>query len=71
MGAAGFGCPCMFGCASAVVLEGTCVRNYRGFGVCMAGTVGYSAGYKCGGGKRSVMIGWGRQGGEVKMGESG
>jgi hypothetical protein len=52
----------VFGCGSAVVVEGACVRNCRGLGVCMASTVGYSVGGKCVGEKGNVVTNWGRRG---------
>jgi hypothetical protein len=30
---------CVFGCISTVVVEGSCVRDCRGLGVCIVGTV--------------------------------
>jgi hypothetical protein len=31
---------CVLGCISTAVMEGACVRNCRGLGLCMVGTVG-------------------------------
>jgi hypothetical protein len=31
---------CVFGCISVVVVEGVCVRDCRGLGLCAVGTVG-------------------------------
>jgi hypothetical protein len=31
---------CVFGCISVVVLDGACVRDCRGLGLCTVGTVG-------------------------------
>jgi hypothetical protein len=31
---------CMLGCISAVVVEGACIKNCRGLGLCIVGTVG-------------------------------
>jgi hypothetical protein len=48
---------CVFGCSSAVVVECACVKDCRGLGVCMVGTVSYSAGGKCAGGRVNMMTG--------------
>jgi hypothetical protein len=50
-------------------MEGSYVRDYRGMGVCMVGTVGYLAGSKHVGRKGSVVTGWERQRGGDKDGE--
>jgi hypothetical protein len=62
----------MFGCISVVVVEGTCVRYCRGLGLHIVGTVGYSVGGECVGGRGSGVTDWGmiRDGGEDE-GKSG
>jgi hypothetical protein len=35
-----FGTLCVFGDSSIVVVEGACVRDCRGLGVCTVGTIG-------------------------------
>jgi hypothetical protein len=54
---------CIFGCISLVV-EGACVRDYGGLGLCKVGIVGWSIGDECVGGRGSLVIGWGRMRGE-------
>jgi hypothetical protein len=41
--------------SSVEVVEGACVRNCRGIGLCSVGTVSQSAGGKCGGGRYSEV----------------
>jgi hypothetical protein len=57
------------GCIS-VVVEGACVRDCRGLGLCQVGTVGWSVGGECAGGRGSVVTGWGRIEGEGEEGGS-
>jgi hypothetical protein len=41
MGSSGFWDPCfVFVYSSAVIVEGACVTDFRGVGLCMVGTVG-------------------------------
>jgi hypothetical protein len=63
--AAGFWglCVCVFGCIS-VVVEGACVRDCRGLGLCKDGIIGWSVGDRCVGGRSSLVTGWGRMGRE-------
>jgi hypothetical protein len=42
---------------SIVLLEGACVSDCRGLGLCTVGTVGLSVHGECVGGKGSVVIG--------------
>jgi hypothetical protein len=53
---------CVFGYISVVVVNDDC----RGLGLCAVGTVGNSADDDCGGGRSSVVTGWGRMGGGGK-----
>jgi hypothetical protein len=55
---------CVFGCISVVVVEGACVRGFRGFGLYKIGIVGWSVGDECVGGRGSLVTGWERMGGE-------
>jgi hypothetical protein len=50
---------CVFGCIS-IVVEGACVRNCRGMGLCKVGKVGWSEGDECVGGRGK----WRQVGGE-------
>jgi hypothetical protein len=52
----------VFGCISAVVVEGACIKDFRGLGVFMGGTVGYSMGSECVGGRDSDRLGNDRRG---------
>jgi hypothetical protein len=60
-------CIWVFGCISTVVVEGACVRDFRGLRVCAVGSVGWSAGGECAGARGNVVTGWGRMG-EKTMG---
>jgi hypothetical protein len=66
---------CVFGFITAVVVEGTYVRDSRGLGLCMVGTVGYSAAGECVAGSGSMVdsLGKGRRGKrrQGRWGESG
>jgi hypothetical protein len=55
----------VFGCIS-VVVEGACVWDCRNLGLCKVGIVGWSVGDECVGEKDSLVISWGRMGGEGK-----
>jgi hypothetical protein len=46
---------CVFGCISVVVVEGACVRDCRGLGLCEVGIVGWSVGDECVGGRGSLV----------------
>jgi hypothetical protein len=59
----GFVALCVFWYISVVVVEGACVRDYKGVGLCIVGTVGKSTGGECVRGRGSVVTGWGRIGG--------
>jgi hypothetical protein len=63
----------VFVCISVVVVEGACVRDCRGLGLCIVGIVGWSAGDECVGRRGSLETGWGRIGreGEVRKRKSG
>jgi hypothetical protein len=41
----------------SVVEEGICARDCRGLGLCNVGIVGCSVGYKCEGGRGSLVTG--------------
>jgi hypothetical protein len=56
---------CVFGCISVVVVQGACVRDCRGLGLCKVGIVGLSVGDECVGGRCYLVTGLG------KMGEEG
>jgi hypothetical protein len=45
---------CVFGCISVAVVDGACVRDCMGLGLCIVGTVGYSVGHECVGGRDHV-----------------
>jgi hypothetical protein len=63
---------CVFGCISVVLVEGACVRDFRGLWLCRVGIVGWSVGDECVGGRGSMVKGYGRMGGEGDgRGESG
>jgi hypothetical protein len=63
---------CVLGYISVVVVEGVCVSNCRGLGLCAVGRVGWSAGSECVGERSSVVTGLGRLGGESEdRGKSG
>jgi hypothetical protein len=63
---------CVFVCISVVVIEGALVRGCRGLGLCNVFIVGWSAGDDCVGGRDSLVIYWGRMGGEgEEWGQSG
>jgi hypothetical protein len=54
--------------ASLIVVEGAFVRDYRRLGLSTVGTVEYSVGGECVGGRGSLMTGWERIGGEGEEG---
>jgi hypothetical protein len=54
---------CVLGFISVVVVEGACVQDCRGLGLCTVGTVGQSAGGEFVGGRVSVVTGWEKIGG--------
>jgi hypothetical protein len=54
----------VFGYISVVVVEGACVRNCRGLGLCKVDIVGWSEDDECVGGRGSLVTGWGRMKGE-------
>jgi hypothetical protein len=54
---------------TSIVVEDTLVQNLQGLSLCTVGTVVYPAGGDCVGGNSSVVTGWGRTEGEVKIGE--
>jgi hypothetical protein len=58
---------CVFRCIS--VVEGACVRDCRGLGLCKVDIVGWSAGGECVGVRGSLVTGWGRWVGKVKAWE--
>jgi hypothetical protein len=45
----------MLRCISVVVVEGTCIWDCRGLGLCLVGTIGYSVGGECVGGRGNVV----------------
>jgi hypothetical protein len=47
----------MFGYISVVVVEGDCVRDFRGLGLCIVVTEGLSVGGECVGRRGSVVTG--------------
>jgi hypothetical protein len=47
---------CLLGCSSVVVVEGVCVRDCRGMGLCTVGTIDQSVGRKHQGGRRSEVL---------------
>jgi hypothetical protein len=55
---------CVFGHISVVIVEGACVRDCRGLGLCKDGIVGWSVGDECVGERGSLVTGWSRIGGE-------
>jgi hypothetical protein len=44
----------------SLVVEGACVRDFRWLGLCTVGTLGYSVGGECVGGRGSLVTGWRR-----------
>jgi hypothetical protein len=47
----------VFGYISIVVVEGACVSDGRGLGLCTLDTVGYLVGGECVGGRSTVVTG--------------
>jgi hypothetical protein len=56
----------VFGCISVVVVEGACVRDFRGLELYKVSIVGLSVVDECVGAKGSLVTCWGRIGVEVE-----
>jgi hypothetical protein len=66
----------VFGCISVLIVEGACVRDCKGLGLCKVGIVGWSVSDEFVGGRGSLVTGWRRMGGECegcgkRVGEKG
>jgi hypothetical protein len=53
-------------CISVVVVEGICVRGCKALGLCKVGTVDWTVRDECIGRRGSLVMGWGRMGGECE-----
>jgi hypothetical protein len=58
----------VFGYISIVIVEGVCVRDYRGLVFYKVGIAGCSVGGKCEGGRGSLITSWGEWEGNVRAG---